>query len=101
MFWNSNLIKNPALYDFTSSFTGGQSRINASVIVGYRFSETLKANFEYSFRKLIPKSTGIFPRTDHDILFNVIVSIRSGGKRLFLLAFKVHLRKGELGGLKN
>ncbi len=79
VFEDPNLVKNPALYDFTSSFTGGQSRINASLIVGYQFSQTIKANFEYSYSKLIPKSTGVFPRTDHDILFNVIVSIRSGG----------------------
>ncbi len=79
VFEDPNLVKNPSLYDFTSSFTGGQSRINASLIVGYQFSQTIKANFEYSFSKLIPRSTGVFPRTDHDILFNIIVSIRSGG----------------------
>lgn len=78
VFEDPNLVKDASKYDFTSSFTGGQSRINASLIIGYQFSQTVKANFEYSFRKLIPKSTGVFPRTDHDILFNIIVSIRSG-----------------------
>lgn len=64
-------------YDFTESFTEGQSRINASAIIGYQFSQTIKANFEYSYRQIIPKSSLVFPRTDHDLLFNVIVSIRS------------------------
>jgi cell surface protein SprA len=63
--------------DFSSSFDGGQARINGSAIVGYEFSQTLKANFEYVYNQLIPKSTGVFPRTDHDIRFNLIVSIRS------------------------
>ncbi len=79
VFEDPDPVKNPSLYDFSESFSGGQSRVNASLIVGYQFSQTVKANFEYSFRKLIPRSTGVFPRTDHDILFNVIVSIRSGG----------------------
>jgi cell surface protein SprA len=63
--------------DFSSSFDGGQARINGSAIVGYEFTQTLKANFEYVYNQLIPKSTGVFPRTDHDIRFNLIVSIRS------------------------
>jgi cell surface protein SprA len=69
--------RDPDDYDFSSSFTGGQARINGSAIVGYQFSQTFKANFEYVYNRLIPKSTGVFPRTDHDIRFNVIVSIRS------------------------
>lgn len=55
----------------------GQSRVNISTIIGYQFSSTVKANFEYSFRKLIPKSSRVFERTDHDIVFNIIISIRS------------------------
>jgi len=57
--------------------TTGQSRINISTIIGYQFSNTVKANFEYGFRKLNPKSTRLFERTDHDIKFNIIISIRS------------------------
>lgn len=77
VFEDPNFIQDASFYDFTSSFTGGQRRINASLIIGYHFSQTVKANFEYTFRKIMPKSTGIFPRTNHDILFNVIVAIRS------------------------
>ncbi|MDZ7715563.1 MAG: cell surface protein SprA [Balneolaceae bacterium] len=73
----STIIQDPSIYDFSKSFTGGQSRINASSIIGYQFSQTIKANFEYTYSKLIPKSTGVFPRTDHDLRFNVVVSIRS------------------------
>lgn len=63
--------------DFSPSFTGGQARINGSAIIGYHFSEVIKANFEYIYNRLIPKSTAVFARTDHDIRFNIVVSIRS------------------------
>lgn len=68
---------NPDDYEPASVFTGGQARINGSAIIGYQFSQVLKANFEYVYNRLIPKSTAVFPRTDHDIRFNLIVSIRS------------------------
>ncbi|WP_185958268.1 cell surface protein SprA [Fodinibius sediminis] len=64
-------------YDFSRSFTGGQSRINGSAVIGYQFSQTIQANFEYAFSRLIPKSSNIYARTDHDLRFNVVVSIRS------------------------
>ncbi|HLR32231.1 MAG TPA: hypothetical protein VK074_07065, partial [Fodinibius sp.] len=64
-------------YDYSSSFTGGQTRINGAAIIGYQFSQTIQANFEYAFNRLIPKSSGIYARTDHDIRFNIVVSIRS------------------------
>ena len=69
--------RDPSTYEITRSFTEGQSRINTSAVIGYQFSRTIKANFEYSFSKIIPKSSLVFPRTDHDVLFNVIVNIRS------------------------
>lgn len=64
-------------YDYSRSFTGGQSRINGSAVVGYQFSQTIQANFEYIYNRLIPKSSNIYARTDHDIRFNIVVSIRS------------------------
>lgn len=73
----SQIDKNVNKYDFTPRPPTGQSRVKASAIIGYQFSQTIKANFEYSFNKLIPKSSGVFARTDHDIKFNIIVSIRS------------------------
>lgn len=72
-----NLTTDPDQYDFSSSFTGGQSRFNGSAVVGYRFSQTIRANFEYSYSRLIPKSSNVYARTDHDIRFNVVMSIRS------------------------
>jgi hypothetical protein len=71
------IVRDADLYDFARSFQGGQSRFNGSVIIGYQFSQTINANFEYTYSRLIPKSTGIYPRTDHDLRFNVVVSIRS------------------------
>ena len=72
-----NIRLDPEQYNFSSSFTGGQSRINGSAIVGYQFSQTIQANFEYTYNRLIPKSSNIYARTDHDIRFNIVVSIRS------------------------
>ena len=66
-----------SVFTFGTLPTTGQRRIQASAIVGYQFSSTLKANFEYSFRRLIPESTRVFGRTDHDIKFNIVISIRS------------------------
>ncbi len=72
-----SIIKEPDFYDYSRSFTGGQARFNGSAIVGYQFSQMIKANFEYSYNRLIPKSSRVFARTDHDIRFNIIVSLRS------------------------
>lgn len=71
------LNRDPEAYGFGSSFTGGQSRINGSAVIGYQFSQAIRANFEYTYSRLIPKSSGIYARTDHDLRFNVIVSIQS------------------------
>lgn len=73
----NDLVKDVAQYDFNPRPPTGQSRVKASAIIGYQFSQTIKANFEYNFNKLMPKSSGVFARTDHDIKFNIIVSIRS------------------------
>lgn len=55
----------------------GDVRIDVTPLIGYQFSQSVKANFEYRYSQLIPKSTGVFPRTTQDIRFNIIVSIRS------------------------
>jgi len=62
---------------FSGTITGGQARYNGSAIIGYQFSQTLQANFEYNYSKLIPKTSGVYGRTDQDIRFNIVVSIRS------------------------
>lgn len=68
---------NPANADFSGTITGGQTRINLSSIIGYQFSQTIQANFEYNYNRLIPKTSGLYGRTDHDIRFNIVISIRS------------------------
>ncbi|MEX0929259.1 MAG: cell surface protein SprA [Balneolales bacterium] len=55
----------------------GDARIQVTPSFKYQFSRTVTAGFEYSYRQLIPKSTGVYPRTDQDIRFNIVVSIRS------------------------
>ncbi|MGM0546276.1 MAG: cell surface protein SprA [Bacteroidota bacterium] len=71
------IIKDPDRAEFSGTTTGGQARINGSTVVGYQFSQMIQANFEYNYSKLLPKTSGVYGRTDHDILFNIVVSIRS------------------------
>jgi len=71
------IIKNPDVYDFSPSPPTGQSRINASAVVGYRFSDTIQANLEYAFTQTLPKSSRTFKRTTHDIRFSIRINIRS------------------------
>lgn len=55
----------------------GDARIQVTPSFKYQFSQTVTAGFEYSYRQVIPKSSGIYPRIDQDIRFNIVVSIRS------------------------
>lgn len=71
------LIRDADAAEFSGTITGGQARVNGSAIIGYRFSQMIQANFEYNYNRLIPKTSGIYGRTDHDIRFNIVVSIRS------------------------
>lgn len=75
---HAQIVKDTDIYEFNPNPVTGQSRINGSAVIGYQFSQTIKANFEYTYSRLIPKSSGVFERTDHDLRFNVVVSIRSG-----------------------
>ena len=72
-----DIIKDPDRAEFSSTVTGGQARINGSAVIGYQFSQMIQANFEYNYSKLLPKTSGVYGRTDHDIRFNIVVSIRS------------------------
>ena len=72
-----NLVKDPSRYEFSPRDPTGRANIRGSTVVGYRFSNTIKANFEYGYNKLLPRSSGSFERTEHDITFNIQVSIRS------------------------
>lgn len=69
--------RDPDAYSFTPGAVNGQSRINASAVVGYRFSNTIQANFEYAFSQILPKSTRTFKRSTHDIRFSIRINIRS------------------------
>ncbi|WP_234572333.1 T9SS outer membrane translocon Sov/SprA [Rhodohalobacter sp. 614A] len=73
----SVIDRNPDAYSFNPGNIYGQSRINASAVVGYRFSNTIQANFEYAFSQILPKSSGTFKRTTHDIRFSIRINIRS------------------------
>ncbi len=74
---HETITRNPANYSISPRPPSGQTRINASTILGYRFSTTLQANFEYAFSRIIPKSTRSFERTTHDIRINIRINIRS------------------------
>ena len=74
---SQTIDRDPSAYAFTPSPPTGQSRINASMVVGYRFSTTVQANFEYGFSQILPKSSRTFKRTTHDIRFNIRINIRS------------------------
>ena len=73
----TTIDRNPDSYSFNPRPPTGQTRINAQFVVGYRFSNTLNANFEYGFSQILPKSSSTFKRTTHDIRFNIRINIRS------------------------
>lgn len=63
--------------DYGSPDDYGQKRINATLTLGYRLSETVTSNFEYTYTNVEPKSSGYPPRTNHEIRFNFRINIRS------------------------
>ncbi|MEX0858061.1 MAG: cell surface protein SprA [Balneolaceae bacterium] len=73
----SELIPDVNQYEYTTPFTTGQKRVNGSLVLGYRFSQTVTSNFEYTFSKVNPKSSSYPPRTNHDIRFNFRIAIQS------------------------
>jgi cell surface protein SprA len=74
---SQTIERDPSVYNFTPSPPTGQNRINGSAVVGYRFSTTVQANFEYAFSQILPKSSRTFKRTTHDIRFSIRINIRS------------------------
>ena len=72
-----DFVPDVSQYDYTDPFVTGQNRINGSVVIGYRFSQTVTSNFEYTYTKVNPKSSAYFPRTNHEIRFNFKISIQS------------------------
>ncbi len=72
------IVKDPSLYSISPRQPSGQRRISASTNVGYRFSDTVQANFEYAFGRVLPKSSRTFDRTTHDIRFNIRINFQAG-----------------------
>lgn len=71
------IIRDPSIYDLNEPRVSGQARFNGSIILGYRFSQTVQANFDYSYSRINPKSTQLFRRSTHDIRFNIRINISS------------------------
>jgi cell surface protein SprA len=71
------LVKDVSLYKPGKPNERGNIRIQVTPLIGYQFSQTVNMNFEYRYDRLIPKSTGVFPRTNQDFRLNIVVSIRS------------------------
>ena len=69
--------EDPASFSHAEPEEQGDTRINIAPRIGYQFSQTITVNFEYNYRRLLPKSSNVFPRTDQDIRFNIVVNIRS------------------------
>ncbi|MAO64442.1 MAG: cell surface protein SprA [Balneola sp.] len=74
---SENLIFQADQYDYNEPFVTGQTRINGSLNIGYRFSQTVTSNFEYTFTNVSPKSSAFPPRTNHEIRFNFRIAIQS------------------------
>ncbi|MFU8811887.1 MAG: cell surface protein SprA [Balneolaceae bacterium] len=71
------IVRDPSLFNINEPRVSGQSRLNTSFVVGYRFSSTVQANFDYTYSQIDPKSTRTFRRSTHDIRFNIRINIRS------------------------
>lgn len=72
------LQRDAGAYDPPSDPTErGDASITITPSIGYTFSQTIRANFEYRYFQLNPRSSGVFARTDQDILFNIVITIRS------------------------
>jgi len=64
-------------YKYDPQSKTGQKRINGSLVLGYRISNTITSNFEYTYNRVIPNGSSIPPRTNQEIRFNVKIQIRS------------------------
>ena len=69
--------RDPAAHQPADPERQGDTRINIQPSIGYQFSQTITVNFDYTYRRLIPESSNVFPRTDQDFRFNIVVNIRS------------------------
>ncbi|WP_246075093.1 cell surface protein SprA [Gracilimonas mengyeensis] len=72
-----NIITDPNQYEINKPQITGQKRLNASLVLGYRFSQTVSSNFEYKYTQIDPRSSGYFARRNHEIRFNFRIAIQS------------------------
>ncbi len=72
-----DIVRDPSFYEPAEPTERGDARLTITPSIGYTFSQTIRANFEYRYFQLMPRSSGVFPRTDQDIMFNIVVTIRS------------------------
>jgi len=71
------LIRDVSLYESIVQNPAGQTRFEISAIIGYQLSQSIKANFRYRFELITPKASNIPRRSQADILFNLVMNIRS------------------------
>ncbi|MEX1010433.1 MAG: cell surface protein SprA [Balneolaceae bacterium] len=74
---HETIDRNPVSHRISPRPPSGLTRLNGSLLLGYRFSNRLQANFEYNFTRILPKSSRTFERTIHDIRFNIRIHIQS------------------------
>lgn len=65
------------MYEPAEPSERGDARITITPSIGYTFSQTIRMNFEYRYFQLLPRSSNVFARTDQDIIFNIVITIRS------------------------
>jgi cell surface protein SprA len=71
------LVQDPAQFPVQIVNPSGQTRFEISTIIGYQLSQSVKANFRYRFEQITPKSSQIPKRNQAEILFNLVMNIRS------------------------
>jgi cell surface protein SprA len=71
------LIRDVSQFETVVQNPTGQTRFEISTIIGYQLSQSIKANFRYRFELISPKASNTPRRTQADILFNLVMNIRS------------------------
>lgn len=71
------LAQDPTLVENQVENVQGQTRRQASLVIGYEFSRMVTASFNYNYQHTIPRSTTSFERIDQSLLFNIVININS------------------------
>ncbi len=65
-------------YTVNPAANTGQKRYTGSLVLGYRISQSINSNFEYTYNRIVPNGgSSIPPRTNQEIRFNIRIAIRS------------------------